>query len=119
MPPDIAAALAACVAIQLLLQHSNVDYATGGLDRLLALNQPHRFHHLAAAGDGDVNFGLFTSLWDRTLLGTYHADPDRQFESADLGVAGRRDYPVTYRAQLLEPFRRTDETRPQERRTTN
>lgn len=100
----VATALAGCVAIQLLLQHSNVDYATGGLDRWLALNRPHRYHHVAAAGEGDVNFGLFTNVWDRFVLHT-SVDGQRRFASADLGLAGRSDYPRSWPAQMVEPFR--------------
>lgn len=105
MPPSVAAALAACVAVQLLLQHSNVDYATGPLDRWLALNRPHRFHHIGAAGEGDVNFGLFTTIWDRFLLGTNRSEPGRRFGSGDLGVAGEPHYPTRYLDQLAAPFR--------------
>ena len=47
-----------------VLEHSNVDYATGGLGRWLALNRPHRSHHVAAIREGDVNAGLFTAIWD-------------------------------------------------------
>jgi sterol desaturase/sphingolipid hydroxylase (fatty acid hydroxylase superfamily) len=104
MPAGVAAALVACTAIQLLLQHSNVDYRVGGLRSVLALNEGHRFHHVRAAGAGDVNFGLFTTLWDR-LLGTWTIDPARRFTSDDLGIAGRRDYPRGWLAQLREPFR--------------
>jgi sterol desaturase/sphingolipid hydroxylase (fatty acid hydroxylase superfamily) len=104
LSPDVAGALAACVAVQLLLQHSNVDYAAGGLGRWFAWNRAHRFHHVSAAGEGDVNFGLFTSVWDR-LFGTYRFEPARRFTSADLGVTGRPDYPVSYLAQLAAPFR--------------
>jgi sterol desaturase/sphingolipid hydroxylase (fatty acid hydroxylase superfamily) len=100
----VATALAGCVAIQLLLQHSNVDYATGGLDRWLALNRPHRYHHVAAAGEGDVNFGLFTNMWDRFVLHTA-IDGQRRFASTDLGLAGRSDYPHSWPAQMVEPFR--------------
>jgi sterol desaturase/sphingolipid hydroxylase (fatty acid hydroxylase superfamily) len=106
IPATAATALGVCVAVQLLLQHSNVDYATGGLDRLFAWNRPHRFHHLAAAGEGDVNFGLFTTVWDRWLLHTAVDDP-RRIGPGDLGVAGRPDYPVRWTAQMAEPFRAT------------
>jgi sterol desaturase/sphingolipid hydroxylase (fatty acid hydroxylase superfamily) len=104
MPSRVAAALAVCVAVQLLLQHSNVDYATGGLHRLLALNRPHRFHHVAAGGEGDVNFGLFTTIWDRWPLRS-HRSGTRAFRTGDIGVAGRPDYPSRYVDQLVEPFR--------------
>jgi sterol desaturase/sphingolipid hydroxylase (fatty acid hydroxylase superfamily) len=104
MPEDVAAALALAVAVQLLLQHSNADYRIGPLRYLLALNQAHRFHHLKWAGVGDVNFGLFTLIWDRALR-TYSYDRRRRFTSDDLGMAAKPHYPGAYLAQLAEPFR--------------
>jgi sterol desaturase/sphingolipid hydroxylase (fatty acid hydroxylase superfamily) len=103
IPEPVTAALAACAALQLLLQHSNVDYRVGPLGSVLALNSGHRLHHLRWAGVGDVNFGLFTLLWDR-LLGTY-APPGRTVTTEELGIAARPDYPADYLAQLSEPFR--------------
>ncbi|MGW5569719.1 sterol desaturase family protein [Nocardia thailandica] len=101
----VAAVLSLAVAVQLLLQHSNADYRVGPFKYVLALNEGHRFHHLKWAGIGDVNFGLFTLIWDH-LLGTYSYDPHRRFSSADLGMAAKPDYPVGYLAQLAEPFTR-------------
>ncbi|WP_454196505.1 sterol desaturase family protein [Nocardia sp. Marseille-Q1738] len=103
IPVPVAAALSLAVAVQLLLQHSNVDYRVGPLKHVLALNEGHRFHHLKWAGIGDVNFGLFTLLWDH-LLRTHSYDPARRFSSDDLGMAAKPDYPVGYLAQLAEPF---------------
>jgi sterol desaturase/sphingolipid hydroxylase (fatty acid hydroxylase superfamily) len=105
MPEGVASALAAAVAVQLLLQHSNADYWAGPLTHLLALNQGHRFHHVKWPGIGDVNFGLFTLVWDY-LLGTHSYVANRRFTSADLGMAARPHYPGRYLAQLGEPFRR-------------
>lgn len=102
---QVAWALAFCVAIQLLLQHSNADYRVGPLRGWLALNEGHRFHHLKWAGDGDVNFGLFTLVYDRLLLRTYSFDPARRFTSDDLGIAKQPDYPSGYVDQLLKPWR--------------
>ncbi|MFI9836201.1 sterol desaturase family protein [Nonomuraea sp. NPDC051941] len=104
MPVQVASVLALAVAVQLLLQHSNADYRVGPLTRVLALNEGHRFHHLKWAGVGDVNFGLFTLVWDH-LLGTYSYDPERRFTSEVLGMAAKPDYPVNYLAQLAEPFK--------------
>lgn len=104
LPVNVAAALAFCVAVQLLLQHSNVDYTAGPLRRWLATNEAHRFHHVVGAA-GDVNFGLFTSLGDR-LLGTLRFEAARRFEAGDLGIAGEPPYPTAWLAQLAEPIRR-------------
>lgn len=110
MPVQVATALAFTVVVQLLLQHSNVDYRVGPLSGVLALNRAHRFHHLKWAGVGDVNFGLFTLLWDHALR-TYSYDPTRRFTSADLGMAAEPDYPTGYLAQLAAPFRRSTSAR--------
>ncbi len=104
LPADIALALVFAVAIQLLLQHSNVDYTVGPLRWLLATNEVHRFHHQKEAQVGDVNFGLFTTLWDH-LLGTYAFEIRDRFVSDELGIAAEPDYPNAYVPQLVAPFR--------------
>ena len=105
VPGDVAAAVAGLVVMQLLLQHSNVDYRVGKLGRWLALNEGHRLHHVARVPDGDVNFGLFLLVWDR-ILGTFADPTGRSVEAHELGLAGRPRYPVGYVDQLREPFRR-------------
>lgn len=105
LPVDVAAALATATTIQLLPQHSNADYRVGPAKYILALNEGHRFHHLKWAGIGDVNFGLFTLIWDH-MLRTFSFDPDRRFDSTQLGMAAKPNYPTGYRAQLTYPFTR-------------
>ncbi|MDM4771241.1 sterol desaturase family protein [Solimonas sp. SE-A11] len=66
----------------------------------------HRFHHVNRPGEGDVNFGLFTTLWDH-LAGSFHYVPGgAPRHSAAVGLSDRGDYPAGYLAQLIEPFRR-------------
>jgi len=103
LPVDVASVLALAVAIQLLLQHSNADYRIGAAKYVLALNEGHRFHHLKWAGIGDVNFGLFTLMWDH-LMRTYSYDPTRRFDSTQLGMAAKPDYPNSYLRQMIYPF---------------
>ncbi|KJS28043.1 MAG: fatty acid hydroxylase [Hyphomonadaceae bacterium BRH_c29] len=105
MPLDIAVLLAFAVAIQLLLQHSNADMQIGALRRLLALAPVHRFHHLKSSTEGNVNFGLFTTIWDH-ILGTARFDADRRFFPGDLGIDNQPAYPSSYISQLIRPFRR-------------
>lgn len=105
LPQPVAVALVTITGVQLLMQHSNVDYQVGPLRYILALNEGHRFHHLKWGGVGDVNFGLFTNLWDH-LLGTWSFDPKRRFTSDDLGIGKEPGFPAGYLAQLLAPFRR-------------
>lgn len=107
IPQPVAVAVSFCVAIQLLLQHSNADYRTGPLKYIFANAEAHRFHHVNRPGEGDVNFGLFTTLWDH-LVGTFRYDDGKAPRSSDqVGLSDRSDYPVGYAAQLIEPFRRS------------
>lgn len=105
MPQQIAWLLIVAIALQLILQHSNADVRVGPLKYILALAPAHRFHHLNSSREGDVNFGLFTMVWD-WILGTASFDPSRTFSSADLGIENDEDYPADYGAQILAPFRR-------------
>lgn len=104
MPLNVAWLLGFSVAVQLLLQHSNVDISIGPFVHVWAVGPAHRFHHVNRARDGDVNFGLFSSVWDH-LLGTFRYDATSSPRFGDLGIEGRPDYPVSYLAQLGEPFR--------------
>lgn len=104
IPARVATAVVFCVGIQLLLQHSNADYRTGVLKYVFATAEVHRFHH-ARGGAGDVNFGLFTTLWDHLAGTLYYAPAAAPSRSLDLGV-DEPDYPTAYVAQLLWPFRR-------------
>lgn len=104
LPHEVAILLGFAVAIQVMLQHANVDMRIGPLAYVWAVAPAHRHHHVASKTDGDVNFGLFTSLWDH-LLGTFVIDRPGP-RDGELGVAGEPDYPVPYLKQLAAPFRR-------------
>lgn len=104
IPQDIAMGGSFAVAIQLQLQHSNVDMRLGPLTYLWAVAPVHRHHHLASETDGDVNFGLFLTVWDM-ILGTARFSSSSHIRAGKLGIAGRPDYPDTYLAQLGEPFK--------------
>lgn len=70
----------------------------------MALNHLHRFHHLKWPVVGDVNFGLFFTVWDR-MLGTTVWEPERRFTSDDIGIGAEPDFPVGYLDQVRRPFR--------------
>lgn len=103
IPSEVAVLLAFAIAIQLLLQHSNVDMRVGPLRWIFAWAPLHRFHHMKYGRAGDVNFGLFFTLWD-WLLGTGFYTEHYRIGEGDLGIGSRRDFPRDYMAQLLDPF---------------
>ena len=103
IPLEVAQLLALAIAIQLLLQHSNVDMRLGPLRWVFAWAPVHRFHHMKYGRAGDVNFGLFFNLWD-WLLGTAFYRDGYRMGPGDLGIGSRPDFPVEYAAQLRDPF---------------
>ncbi|MFN3574311.1 MAG: sterol desaturase family protein [Phenylobacterium sp.] len=105
MPLQIGVLLGFAVAIQLLLQHANVDMRLGPLCYVMAWAPVHRFHHQKGPGVGDVNFGLFTCLWDY-LLRTAYYDHSKRLSSDDIGIGDQPNYPTDYVAQLAAPFRK-------------
>ena len=105
IPTDVALLLALAIAVQLLLQHSNVDMRLGPLRWVFAWAPVHRFHHMKYGRAGDVNFGLFFNLWD-WLLGTAFYSHDYRMGQGDLGIGSRPDFPRGYVAQLRDPFRK-------------
>jgi sterol desaturase/sphingolipid hydroxylase (fatty acid hydroxylase superfamily) len=103
IPLDVATLLVFAIAIQLLLQHSNVDMKPGPLRWVFAWAPVHRFHHMKYGTAGNVNFGLFFTLWD-WLLGTAFYTADYPIRHGDLGIGSRPDFPADYLGQLLDPF---------------
>lgn len=103
MPKTVGFLLAFAVAIQLLLQHANVDIRLGPLRYVLAVGGVHRRHHLRAFEGFGVNFGLFLNLWDY-LLGV--ADLREDGLAADMGLDDHEGCPVGYLGQLSFPFAR-------------
>jgi len=104
LPVEVGALLAFSIAIQLMLQHSNVDMRLGSLLYIWAVAPGHRHHHVASKTNGDVNFGLFTMLWDHAL-GTFVINRQQPL-NGELGIAGRPKFPSNYIDQLVEPFRK-------------
>jgi len=104
IPGEVAWLLVFAIGVQLLLQHSNADYRTGPFGWFLAVNVVHRAHHRKGKGMGDVNFGMFTTLWD-IAMGTFAPPGDRLY-TRDIGLSGKESHmPVDYLGQIAWPFR--------------
>ena len=80
------------VTVQLLLQHSNVDYRAGVFRYLIAVNEVHRLHHLRnTAGEEGVNYSLFFTFWDMALGSFRLPSSDRMLTSDDIGLRPGRN----------------------------
>jgi sterol desaturase/sphingolipid hydroxylase (fatty acid hydroxylase superfamily) len=103
LPVGVAILLGTAIAIQLVVQHSNVDYALGPFQKILAIGPVHRLHHVNWDGEGDVNFGLFLTVWDK-MLGTLQLPHARKPRVGDIGIQDCPHYPQDYAKQLVAPF---------------
>jgi sterol desaturase/sphingolipid hydroxylase (fatty acid hydroxylase superfamily) len=103
MPVEVAVLLGLAISITLIVQHSNVSYELGPLKKYLAIGEVHHLHHVNWGSEGDCNFGLLFSHWDR-LLGTYHPEPPRTIRADDMGIDEVPHFPKTFREQLIFPF---------------
>lgn len=104
IPREVAVVLVFSIFVQLLIQHSNADMRTGPLRRVFASAEVHRFHHLKGKA-GDVNFGLFFSLWDFALGTAYFEERSAPLNTTDIGIDNAPHYPADYWGQLKAPFR--------------
>lgn len=103
MPVQVAVLLGFAVSIQLIVQHSNVASMLGPFRNVLSIGQIHHLHHVNWGKEGDCNFGLFLTLWDR-LFGTFHPQPPRPITSKDMGIDEVPNFPKSYWEQLIFPF---------------
>jgi sterol desaturase/sphingolipid hydroxylase (fatty acid hydroxylase superfamily) len=103
LPVEVAVLLAFAISVQLLVQHSNIDYSLGPFQKFLAVGPVHRLHHVNWTGQGDVNFGLFFTFWD-SLLGTLKLGSERAPSVGDIGIQDHRHFPQHYMTQLVLPF---------------
>jgi sterol desaturase/sphingolipid hydroxylase (fatty acid hydroxylase superfamily) len=83
--------------------HANVNLPLGPLKYVLNNPQIHLWHHAAVVHyKKNVNYGDALILWDY-LFGTAYLPDDRS--ELELGFEGVDEYPITFRDQLVEPFR--------------
>ncbi len=91
----------------LVLQHSNIDFEFGWLNRLVNTNEVHRWHHSTEPEHRKVNLGRALTIWDQ-LFGTYVA-PTPAGAPTDIGLMdySKKRVPPAERtiAQLIYPFK--------------
>lgn len=103
MPMPVAVLLGFAISVQLIVQHSNVAYASGPFHQHLSIGSVHHLHHVNWGKEGDCNFGLFFTWWDRAL-GTLNLEPSRPITAADMGIDDVPKFPKSYVQQLIFPF---------------
>lgn len=86
----------------LMLQHANLPLRSGWLNFVFSTNELHRWHHSAAALEGDSNFGRTLVVWD-LAFGTfrYQARGDNLPRSIGLYAGATHRVRGSYRRQVF------------------
>ena len=103
MPQDVALVLGFLISVTLIVQHSNVDTRLGIFDGHLSIGRIHHLHHVNWGTEGDCNYGLLLTLWDK-LIGTFEAKPPRPISAKDMGVDELPNFPRSFIEQMILPF---------------
>lgn len=99
---EVLAAFLTLNAVTGLLEHANVDFEAGPLNRIFNTAQLHRWHHSVVVRESSTNFGKVLSVWDQ-VFGTYYLPHGR--EVGEVGVTGEA-IPKEVSGQMRYPFRR-------------
>lgn len=86
-----------------MLQHSNIHVRLGALNYVFSMAEPHRWHHSRVLEEANTNYGSNLIVWD-LVFGTFALPSDRE-PPREIGIAGLRDFPGGYAAQIAAPFR--------------
>jgi sterol desaturase/sphingolipid hydroxylase (fatty acid hydroxylase superfamily) len=96
-------------AVQLLLQHANIDFRLGRFMGIIHLAETHKWHHSQRLDEADCNFGNASLVCD-LLFGTRRLPvPGSSPRALGLAESGDHppDYPQDYLGQIKTPFDRT------------
>ena len=118
-PAPVVVAALAILALNMMLQHGNIDYRAGILRRVFSVAELHRWHHLRDAERSKVNFGAWLVIWDM-IFGTY-SDPAGQvrWDKSKNEIGVEEAHPKTYFRQLLYPFKFPEGEKDEEVRQCN
>jgi sterol desaturase/sphingolipid hydroxylase (fatty acid hydroxylase superfamily) len=90
-------------AIHGAFQHANIQLRLGMLNYFFSMAELHRWHHSKTIDEANHNYGQTVSIWD-TVFGTRFLPPDRS-PPKEIGIADLPNFPMTWWAQILSPFR--------------
>ena len=84
-----------------LMEHSNIDFKVGHLNRFFNSAELHRWHHSLEHHESNSNYGKVLSIWDQ-VFGTFYYNDER--DVGGVGVRGDR-VPMTFWKQIVYPFK--------------
>ncbi|MFT4615179.1 MAG: sterol desaturase/sphingolipid hydroxylase (fatty acid hydroxylase superfamily) [Bacteroidia bacterium] len=102
-PGEVIAFFGLISAVHGIFQHSNLQLRLGPLNWFFSMAELHRWHHSRTVEEANTNFGQTVSVWD-WVFGTRFLPADRE-PPRDIGIADMPNFPMTWWAQVMAPFR--------------
>ncbi|MBN8673392.1 MAG: sterol desaturase family protein [Chitinophagales bacterium] len=102
-PPVVIITALALLAVNMFMQHTNLDYKAGILKKFFCVAELHRWHHRADFKDAQVNYGAWLTVWDY-IFKTAYDKPKMLTKLGEIGIAEERNFPKNYWKQFLYPF---------------
>lgn len=90
-PQAVVVAALAILAINMMMQHTNLNYKAGVLKNFFCVAELHRWHHRADYKDAQVNYGAWLTVWDHIFKTAY--DNPKIYESKGIGEIGIKEEP--------------------------
>lgn len=103
IPQPVVVAALAILAINMFMQHTNLDYKAGILKKVFCVAELHRWRHRTDYKDAQVNYGAWLTLWNR-LFRTAYDKPHMQNGLGAIGIAEEKYFPKSYPKQFLYSF---------------
>jgi sterol desaturase/sphingolipid hydroxylase (fatty acid hydroxylase superfamily) len=102
VPADVLALFLLTNGVTGLLEHANVNYRGGFLNRIFNTAELHRWHHSVVVEESSTNFGKVLCVWDQ-VFGSYYLPEDRAV--GETGVIDEHVHIQNYWHELAHPFR--------------
>uniref|UniRef100_UPI00404B96B7 sterol desaturase family protein n=1 Tax=Flavobacterium sp. TaxID=239 RepID=UPI00404B96B7 len=104
-PQEVVVAALALLAINMMMQHTNLDYKAGVLKHFFCVAELHRWHHRADYEDAQVNFGAWLTIWDKIFKTNFDSENIMGREDiGEIGIKEEPNFPKSYLKQVLYPF---------------
>jgi len=105
-PQSVVVAALAILAINMMMQHTNLNYKAGILKKFFCVAELHRWHHRADYKDAQVNYGAWLTVWDHAFRTAYDNPKIYHTEGiGEIGIKEEPNFPKSYWKQLLYPFK--------------
>jgi sterol desaturase/sphingolipid hydroxylase (fatty acid hydroxylase superfamily) len=106
-PQPVVVTALALLAINMMMQHTNLNYRAGILKKFFCVAELHRWHHRSDYKDAQVNYGAWLTLWDYIFNTAY--DNPKIYQTQGIGQIGIKEesnFPRSYWRQFLYPFKK-------------